>query len=300
MTQPPFFAGVELGGTKCIAMRARGEDILERLVIPTATPEETLPVLAAQLQAWQRETPFAGLGIASFGPLQLVSDAPDFGQMLPTPKPGWRGARVAGMLADGLDCPWRIDTDVNAAALAEYRWGAGSGCSSVCYITIGTGVGGGLVINGKPVHGAMHPEIGHLHLRRAASDSFPGTCPFHGDCIEGLICGPALAARMGGDSIGVPDDDPRWQAVACDMAELAGVILLTTSAQRILIGGGVGMARPFLLPLVRQAAVERLGGYLPFFNESSADKIIRLPALGDEAGPLGAIALAQAAAGLEG
>ena len=184
---------------------------------------------------------------------------------------------------------------MNAAALAEYRWGAGIGQSNVCYITIGTGVGGGLVVDGRPVHGAMHPEIGHLRLRRATDDLFPGTCPFHGDCIEGLVSGPALAARMGGDPATTLDDDPRWEPIASDLAELACAILLTTSAQRILVGGGVGMARPFLLPRARAKALTRLAGYLPFFNEASAEAIIQAPALGSEAGPMGAIALAQAA-----
>jgi len=295
MGEIPHFAGVELGGTKSIAVLARGDEIVERVAGPTGTPEETLGRISQQLKRWQSEHGFAALGIASFGPLQLDRGLSGFGDMLATPKPGWSHARVAASLSEGLDCPWRIDTDVNGAALAEYRWGAGAGCSSVCYITIGTGVGGGLVIGGKPVHGAMHPEIGHLHLRRAPGDDFAGTCPFHGDCVEGLICGPALAARLGGDPAQVPDDDPRWQAIASDIAEMVGIILLTVSAQRVLIGGGVGLKRAFLLPRVRQMVLERLGPYLPFLDKDSIETIIAPPALGDDAGPLGAIALAQAA-----
>lgn len=295
--QSLHFAGVELGGTKSIAVLARGREIIAQHVVPTTSPRETQRELSAQLAIWARDPGFAALGIASFGPLQLVAGAPGFGTMLPTPKQGWGGAPVADMFTDGLDCPWLIDTDVNAAALAEYLWGAGFGRSSVCYITIGTGVGGGLVIGGKPVHGAMHPEIGHLKLRRADGDTFEGVCPFHGDCIEGLVSGPALAARLGADPVTVPDSDPRWRLVASDLAELASAVLLTTSAQRILIGGGVGMAREGLLRQVRAFAIERLAGYLPFFDDSSAENIIRLPALGADAGPLGAVALAQAAAG---
>ena len=289
------FAGVELGGTKSIAILARGDEIVERVVGPTGNPEETLGRLSDQLQAWQRERGFAALGIASFGPLQLSRQQPGFGDMLATPKPGWTNAPVARVLTQGLQCPWEIDTDVNGAGLAEYRWGAGIGSSSLCYITIGTGVGGGVVIDGKPVHGAMHPEIGHLHLRRAPGDDFAGTCPFHGDCVEGLICGPALTERLGGNPADVPDSDPRWQAIASDIAEMAGIILLTISAQRILIGGGVGLKRAFLLPAVRQMVLERLGSYLPFLDEASIQQIIAPPALGDDAGPLGAIALAQSA-----
>ena len=293
-----YLAGVELGGTKSVAVLGRGNEIVDRIVVPTTTPRETLRALSGCLRAWRQETAFAALGIASFGPLQLDLHRSAYGTMLRTPKQGWEGAPIADALTEGLDCPCEIDTDVNAAALAEYLWGAGCGQSSLCYITIGTGVGGGLVVNGKAVHGALHPEIGHLRLRRAAGDSFPGACPFHGDCIEGLISAPALSRRLGGDPAEVPDDDFRWQMIACDIAELACAMLLTTSAQRILIGGGVGLGRSNLLPLVRRTALDRLGGYLPFVDEHTAEDIIRLPGLGSDAGPLGAIALARSAAGL--
>lgn len=293
-----FFAGVELGGTKSIAVLAREADIIARTILPTLTPEETLTPLSAQLCKWAADYPLAACGIASFGPVCLNASAPEYGRMYTTPKSGWSDVPLAQMLAAGLDCPWLIDTDVNGAALAEYRWGAGRGTKSLCYITLGTGVGGGLVIEGRPVHGAMHPEIGHLTLRRIAGDSFAGICRFHGDCIEGLISGPALAARMGENPVLVPNEDPRWDAVASDIAELAGAILLTTSAQRILIGGGVGLAREALLEKSCALLVERLSGYLPFFDNDSAGTILRVSELGEEAGPLGAIALAQIA--LEG
>jgi len=239
----------------------------------------------------------SALGIASFGPIRLDAAAPDYGRMHETSKPGWSGAPVAQALTAGLDCPWLIDTDVNGAALAEYRWGAGRGTTSLCYVTIGTGVGGGLVIEGRAVHGAMHPEIGHLRLRRLAGDSFAGACRFHGDCIEGLISGPALAARFGSDPAQVSDHDSRWEAVASDIAELAAAIVLTTSAQRILIGGGVGLARPALLDRARALLVERQGAYLPFLDADGARTMLRAPELGSQAGPLGAIALAMVAAG---
>lgn len=290
-----FFVGVELGGTKSIAVLAREAEIVEKAVVPTTGPEQTLVEIARRLQEWGGDHDLAALGIASFGPIQLDPAAPGYGRMHATPKPGWTGAAVAETLTRGLDCPWMIDTDVNGAALAEYRWGAGKGVSSLCYVTIGTGVGGGLVIEGRPVHGAMHPEIGHLSLRRAPGDAFAGACPFHGDCIEGLISGPALAARFGAPPARVPDDDPRWSLVASDLAELAGAVLLTTSAQRILIGGGVGLARAKLLDTVRALLVERMAGYLPFLDRESARSIVRAPELGDQAGPLGAIALALAA-----
>jgi fructokinase len=200
---------------------------------------------------------------------------------------------VARTLTDGLGCPWRIDTDVNGAALAEHRWGAGIGSDSLCYVTIGTGLGGGLVIGGQPVHGAMHPEIGHLSLRRAAGDSFAGACPFHGDCIEGLLSGPALAARFGIDPATVPDADPAWDYAASDLAALCGAILLTVSSERILFGGSVAMSRPFLLARARGLLVERLSPYLSFLDGESVERIVQLAGHGADAGPLGAIALAQ-------
>lgn len=295
MTDKARFAGIELGGTKAIAVLAMGDTIVDRHVVPTTAPEDTLAALRAVLDEWNRQAPLAGLGIASFGPIQLDSHHPAFGEILATPKPGWTGAAVAATLTDGLACPWTIDTDVNGAALAEYHWGAGQGCDSLCYITIGTGLGGGVLIDGRPVHGALHPEIGHLHLRRAAGDTFAGACPFHSDCIEGLVSGPALRARFGMDPALAPDEHQIWAHVAADIAELCDAILLTTSARRILFGGSVALSRAFLLPAIRTRVVERLGSYLPFLDAASADAIIQPAGRGTEAGPLGAIALAQAA-----
>lgn len=298
MTSTTLVAGVELGGTKSIALLADGNHILKQVSVPTISPEETLGHLTAQLMTWYAEAPFEALGIASFGPLQLREDAEDYGKMLRTPKAGWSGADIVKQLTTPFSCPYRIDTDVNGAALAEYLWGAGTGCSSVCYITIGTGLGGGLLINGLPVHGSMHPEIGHLRLRRAPGDNFAGACPFHGDCIEGLVSGPALAARFGAPAETVADDHPEWTYVASDLAELVSTLLLTTAPQRILFGGSVSNARGgILLPKVRQEVTRRLESYLPFISHDTISEIVRPAALGDKAGPLGAVALALRALG---
>ena len=285
-------AGIELGGTKSIAVLAEGDRIIAQEARPTTSPERTLAALNEVLRGWDRDAKLDALGIASFGPLQLAPDRPNFATILETPKAGWSQAPVAAALVEGLSCPWRIDTDVNGAALAEYRWGAGRGCESACYITIGTGVGGGLLIAGRPVHGAMHPEIGHLRLRRVPGDGFAGICPFHGDCIEGLISGPALSARFGVPAEEIPDDDPLWANVVADLSELAGVLLLTHSAERILFGGSVALSREFLLSDVRKAVVAHLGSYLPFLNAATASQVIQVAQLGTRAGPLGAIALA--------
>ncbi len=240
MTAP--LAGIELGGTKAIAVLSDGEQITARHAIPTGAPDETLGALNGFLREWDAER-FARrhrhrqLWPGSAGEKQC----PDFGHILETPKPGWSGAAVARLLLQGIERPFRLDTDVNAAALAEHRLGAAKGCDSVCYVTIGTGVGGGLLVGGEPVHGAMHPELGHLSLRRVAGDDFPGTCGFHGDCIEGLVSGPALAARFGMPGEAIADDHPGWGKVAGDLGQLAAAILLTTSAERIVLGGSVAL-----------------------------------------------------------
>lgn len=294
MSSARRLAGIELGGTKAIAILAEGDAVIDEVTVPTGPPTETLSALRDQLARWNADRALDALGIASFGPLMLDRASPVFGTMLATPKPGWSGAAIAA-LADGLACPWTIDTDVNGAALAEFRHGAGRGCAVLCYVTLGTGVGGGLTIDGRPLHGALHPEIGHLTLRRAPGDSFAGQCAFHSDCIEGLVSGPALSARFGADAATVADTDPRWRDVAWDLAQLCGAILLTTSANRILFGGSVAVHRPFLLPMVRDLLVAQLGSYLPFLTRAAADAIVQPAALGPRAGPLGAIALADTA-----
>ncbi|WP_198147408.1 ROK family protein [Sphingobium chungbukense] len=302
MDAEPILAGVELGGTKVFVLRASGHTIQDREMIPTTTPAETLARAVAILERWHAETPFAAIGIGSFGPLRLDRRVPDFGVMLPTPKPGWAGADIFGTLTAPFDCPAAIDTDVNGAALAELRWGAGAQgdapSDSLCYITIGTGVGGGFAFNGRTVHGAMHPEIGHIRVPRAAGDRFSGRCPFHGDCIEGLISGPALAERFGVPGHEINPADSRWDDVANDIAHLVSTILLSTAARQLLIGGGVGMGRPDLLDRVRKKVVAQLGGYLPYVDDDSIERIVGAPLLGDQAGPLGAVALAMDA--LEG
>nr|WP_207785966.1 ROK family protein [Altererythrobacter segetis] len=294
-SEEPVVAGVELGGTKAVLVLARGAEVIEQHTIPTTSPEETLGKSRAQLLQWMNDQPFAALGIAAFGPLDLDPGSPGFGKLFTTPKPGWANFDVAKALTSGLGCPWTIETDVNAAALAELRWGAAQGCGDVCYVTVGTGVGGGLLVNGQAVHGAMHPEIGHLRLRRAPGDDFAGTCPFHGDCTEGLISGTALRARFGRDPASLSDADPRWQLVASDLAELVAAILLMTSVQRVLLGGTVMLSRPHLLSGARGAVLERVGGYLPKVNSGSVEQVVRMAGLGTQAGPLGAIAVGRCA-----
>jgi fructokinase len=263
------------------------------VTLVTGSADETLPAVHQIIRDWHDARPVDAIGIASFGPIQLNPLAADFGAMLRTPKPGWSAAPIAAPLVRDLPVPWQLDTDVNAAALAEYRWGAGQGCHILCYITVGTGVGAGVLFAGRPLHGAMHPEVGHLRLRRSPGDSFTGHCRFHGDCVEGLVGGPALTARFGDDSQKIADNDPRWGDVAWDLAELCGAILLSCSPERILLGGGIILKRPFLLAMIRERLVNRLSGYLPFLTNISAERIIAPAGIGECAGPAGALALAQ-------
>ena len=289
-------AGIELGGTKCIAVLGEGQTIVDRVSFPTLAPEETLKPALDCIARWHVEAPVAAIGIASFGPVRVNREAADYGTILKTPKPGWSGARVLAMVEERFGCPIGLDTDVNAAALAEHAHGAGQGCSSLVYLTIGTGLGGGVLLDGRPVHGNLHPEIGHLRLRRAEGDDFAGVCPFHGDCIEGLIAGPALKARL---PVAPADLDPsaeEWAPVGRDLAELLAQLMLTLSPERIIIGGGVANRQPHLLARARSHLPDLLAGYLDLPSEKGLEQLVCPPLLGDDAGPIGALVLAAQAA----
>lgn len=290
-------AGIELGGTKCIVVLGDGQRIAERVILPTLAPEETLGAALDTIARWHAEAPIEAIGMASFGPVRVNREAPDYGTILNTPKPGWSGARVLDMVLARFACPVGIDTDVNGAALAEYAHGAGQGCSSMVYLTIGTGLGGGVLVDGRPVHGSLHPEIGHVRLRRAEGDSFAGACPFHGDCIEGLIAGPALIARLPVAPGDLAAEAPEWDAVGHDLAELLAHLMLTLSPQRIIIGGGVANRQPHLLDRARKLVPEILAGYLGPPSALGLEEAICPPALGDDAGPVGALVLAARALG---
>ena len=293
MTRSGTVAGVELGGTKSIAIVAVDGRIVEQQAFATGAPSATLPLLTEWLVQRQPDDGFAGLGIATFGPVRLDRAEPDFGHILVTPKIGWTGASLVEPLTARLCCPVAIDTDVNAAAMAEYRLGAAQGCSSLAYVTIGTGIGVGVLVNGQPVHGRLHPEAGHLSVRRAPGDGFAGVCAFHRDCVEGLLSGPGLAARFGQDPATVAAGDVRWGHAAHDLAHLLASLLFTLSPQRILIGGGVGIGAPQLLPAAIALLPSLLGGYLPDLDAATLADTVRIAGLGERAGPLGAVALAQ-------
>jgi fructokinase len=292
----PLIAGVELGGTKSIAVIARGRHILHTFRTPTADPVMTLAALGEHLSSW-RDTLGAvdALGVASFGPLNLDPERADFGRIGRTTKSGWSGVDVIRPFRRLGPVSLGFDTDVAGAAMAERRWGAAQGQDVAIYLTIGTGIGGGIVVHGRPVHGRMHPELGHIRIRRDPGDTFEGICPFHGDCLEGLASGPAIAARAGAPADSLALNHPLWSTIAGEVAELMATMILTLSPGRILIGGGVGMSRAFPLEKVRRQTRSALGGYLPELTASTLRTIIRRPALGARAGPLGAIALGLAA-----
>ena len=287
-------AGVELGGTKIIGVIGQGRTICAREQWPTGEdPSAVLPIVADWLKRQQSDLSIEALGIASFGPICLDQTDPRYGQILSTPKPGWSGIDVIGQLSRDLHVPVAFDTDVAGAALAEGRWGAAVGCAVYVYLTIGTGIGGGIVIDGKPLHGALHPEIGHIRVRRADRDNFAGLCPFHGDCLEGLASGPAIAARAGRSAQDLPPDHPLWNSIASDIAEAMQMLILTISPQRIIIGGGVGQGQRHLLSLIRAETAAGLAGYIPDRIARDLNDVIVSPLLGGEVGALGSIALAS-------
>lgn len=286
-----IYAGVELGGTKCVAVLARSaEDILAREVIPTTSPDETLGSIERTLVSWKARFALGALGIGSFGPIDVDPKSATYGDMLATPKPGWAGAAVLSRLASGLGVPTEFDTDVNGAALAEMRWGAGRGFDDFAYVTVGTGVGVGLVVNGHPTRGFGHCELGHIRVARLSGDTWPGSCPFHGDCVEGLASGSALNALFGEDVGSLESDHPIWESVAWTLAQLCQAIVSAAAPRRIAIGGGVIDRQPHLLRQIQSKLIESLNGYIQLPSDGD---YIRAPELGSDAGPLGAIALAM-------
>lgn len=288
------FAGVELGGTKCVATLAHSPDkILAQEIVPTTVPEQTIGALERILAGWAREG-MSALGVASFGPVDLRPESPTYGFITKTTKPEWSGTDVAQRLARAAGVPTAFDTDVNGAALAEMRWGSGRGFDDFAYITVGTGVGVGLIVNGRSTRGFGHSELGHVRpVRMHGDDDWPGACPFHGDCVEGVASGMALQARFGSRIGDIPVHDPVWYTVAFAIAQLCHMLVCTACPMRIAIGGGVMERQPHLLERIQEMLVDSLGGYV----DLPPGPYVVAPELGGQAGPMGSIALAMQAAG---
>lgn len=291
----PIYGAIEAGGTKFVCSVGSGPDDLRAEVrFPTTTPEETLGRTIAFFAEQMRHTPLAAIGVGSFGPVDLHPGSPTFGFVTTTPKPGWQHTDIAGTLERALGVPIAFDNDVNVAALGEHRWGAGQGLDTLLYFTIGTGIGAGGIVGGRLMHGLVHPEIGHIPMPRdPARDPFPGICPFHGDCLEGLACGPAINARWGIPAHELPPDHPAWELEAEYLAWAVVTCIYVLSPQRIIMGGGV-MEQAHLFPRIRRLVQQRLNNYVqtPAILQQIDDYIVP-PALGNRAGVLGAIALAQ-------
>ena len=289
-----LYGGVETGGTWCVCALGTGPgELVAHERFPTAAPAQTLERIVAFFSSDAHPAP-AAIGVGSFGPVDLDPRSPTWGSVTTTPKPGWSNTPVAGVLRERLGVPVAFDTDVNVAALGEWRWGAGRDADSLCYLTVGTGIGGGLLVEGRPLHGLVHPEVGHLRIPHDAErDPFAGACPFHGDCWEGLAAGPALSARWGEPGDDLPDEHPAWPLEAEYLALGILDIVMVASPHRVVLGGGV-MERALLRPLVRRRLRDLVGGYLPQrLLAEDIDRYLVAPELGDDAGVLGAIALAQ-------
>ena len=275
------YGGIEAGGTKFICAIGTGPDDLETAQFPTTSPEETI---ARAIEFFRTHPPHA-IGIASFGPLDLRT-----GHITSTPKLSWRNVDLAGRIRQALGVPVTIDTDVNGAALGEARWGAARQLSDFVYLTVGTGIGGGAMVNGRLLHGAGHPEMGHIRVPHdRARDPFPGCCPYHCDCLEGLASGPAIEARWGVSPAALPLEHPAWALEAYYLAVAIANLACILSPQRIVAGGGV-LQQAHLYRLIREELGPLLGGYL------HPPEIVP-PELGPRAGVLGALVLAETAAG---
>ena len=288
-----LFGSLEAGGTKMVlSVGNEDNELLEQASIPTETPEKTIPAMIG----WFRDKGIAALGIGTFGPVDLDPDSPTYGWITKTPKPGWSDTALLPPMRDALGVPALIDTDVNAAALAEWKLGAARGLNSCLYVTVGTGIGAGLVIEGQLVHGLVHPELGHMLLRQESGDPAPdGFCPYHRGCLEGLASGPAIRKRWGTSAQDLPRDHEAWNLEAAYLAQMCMNAVCAFSPEKIILGGGV-MQQKHLFPLVRQKTLELLNGYIRTEKIlNGIESYIVEPGLGTLSGAAGALLLARMA-----
>ena len=284
--------GIEAGGTKMVcAVGDENGKIIDRITFPTRGPKETFEDMIGYFKNWEMEA----LGIGCFGPIDLNKKSRTYGYITSTPKPGWKNTDIVGTFQEALGVPIGFDTDVNGAILGEVTWGAAKGADSAIYITIGTGVGVGVYVNGGLLHGLVHPEAGHMILAKHPGDTYEGKCPYHRTCLEGLAAGPAIEARWGRKGVELTDNAEVWELEAFYIAQAVANYILTYSPQKIILWGGV-MHQEGLFPMVREKVKAMLSGYIS--HEMILDKMdeyIVKPALGEDPGILGAIKLGMLA-----
>jgi fructokinase len=291
MAEKYLFGGIEGGGTKFIcAVASDPQNIVDEIRFPTTTPVETVQQVCDFFTPYLKQ--LHGIGLGSFGPVDVNPASPTYGYVTTTPKPNWANTNILGMLREKLNLPIAMDMDVVTAGLGEAKWGASMGFDPSLYLTIGTGIGGGYIINGKPLRGLVSLEMGHIRIPRDQNvDPFQGACPYHGDCFEGLASGPAIQARFGQRAETLSDDDPFWDVEAGYIAHALANYILTLAPRKIILGGGI-MQKDFLLQKIRAQVKALLNKYLnhPVLIDHM-DEYIVPPALGNRSGVLGAIAL---------
>jgi len=286
-----IFGALEAGGTKMVcALGKEDGTILEQVSFPTTTPEETIP----QIIEYFKDKNIASLGIGSFGPVDVNKSSKQYGHILDTPKTAWKYYDLVGNIKKELNVPIELDTDVNGSCLGEVTFGTSKDLDCVVYITIGTGVGVGVSINGQLLHGMLHPEAGHILLRVHPEDNYSGKCPYHGTCFEGLAAGPAIEDRWGKKAIELKDDEKVWEFEAYYIAQAIVNYILTLAPRRIILGGGV-MHQMQLFPMIRAEVVKLLNGYLNTEELKNIDTYIVPASLNDDQGIMGCIQLAKIA-----
>ncbi|SER68226.1 fructokinase [Butyrivibrio fibrisolvens] len=284
-----IYGGIEAGGTKmiCVIGDENGK-ILDRMQIPTKTPEETMPIMIDYFKGKD----IKALGIACFGPIDLNRDSKTYGYITSTPKLAWKNYDIVGAFKKELGVPIGFDTDVNGSLLGEITWGCAKGLTDALYLTIGTGVGGGVMAGGKLLHGMLHPELGHIKMAVADGDTYKGKCPYHGTCFEGMAAGPAIEDRWGKKAVELTDDDKVWDLESTYIAQALCTYILTLSPQIIILGGGV-MHQEQLFPLIRKKVLEQLNGYIVTKELKDIDNYIVPASLNDDQGIMGSIKLAM-------
>ena len=294
MTGTARYGGIEAGGTKFMCLIGSGpDDVVASRRIEVGAPTETIgAAIAFFREALDTGVRLDAIGIGSFGPVELRVGHPRYGSITTTPKPGWAGTDIVGPIAAAFDLPIGFDTDVNAAALGEGRWGAARGLRSFVYLTVGTGIGGGAIVDGRVLHGLGHPEMGHVTVPRRPGDDFAGNCPFHGDCLEGMASGPAVASRYGRRAETLAGAEAGEAAALVGFYLAAGIrsIVYALAPERVVIGGGLG-SMPGVVDAARAELVAQLSGY-PGVLELGDPGFLAPAALGDMAGPLGTLLLA--------